>query len=440
MLLDAHKARKAGRKALVERQRARLAEMVSFARANSNFYRQLYQDLPEDIRDPSLLPVTSKKQLMAHFNEWVCDSAVTIENVRTFTEDPHLIGERFLGKYTVVTTSGTTGTPGMFLVDDRSMTVVGALGLLTLSKWLSGSEVMQILLRGWRMANVVAVNGHFSAAVASGQHKKMLRAFPVDMALPELVSAINDFRPTIFGGYASTIMLLAGEQEAGRLNIAPVLVLPIAEGLTDREYDRIGEVFNTKVRTSYAASECPFLSYSCAHKWLHVDSDWVVLEAVDADYKPISPGEQSHTVLLSNLANRIQPILRYDLGDSIQERPEPCPCGDPLPAIRVKGRTADLLIFPKEGGGQVSIPALALEVDHVPGIDLFQIVQAAPNKLRVRLKAAASADPEQLWKAVRSAVTGVLRKNGVSHIEVERAVEEPEQSAGGKYRTVIPLG
>nr|BFE45663.1 hypothetical protein GCM10017547_35560 [Pseudarthrobacter oxydans] len=51
-------------------------------------------------------------------------------------------------------------------------------------------------------------------------------------------------------------------------------------------------------------------------------------------------------MLLSNLANRIQPILRYDLGDSVTTRTDPCPCGDPTPAIHVQGRTAELLTFP----------------------------------------------------------------------------------------------
>ncbi|MFO0845320.1 MAG: hypothetical protein U0797_23540, partial [Gemmataceae bacterium] len=205
------------------------------------------------------------------------------------------------------------------------------------------------------------------------------------------------------------------------------------------EYDRIAEVFGTKVGNSYAATECPFLSYGCEHRWLHVNSDWAVLEPVDADYRPVPPGEQSHTVLLSNLANRVQPILRYDLGDSILQRPDPCPCGNPLPAIRVRGRSADMLSFPTEGGERVSIPPLALEVDYVPGVDLFQIVQTRPTSLRVRLRPAPGADPERVWEAVQSELSRLLAGHGLEQVTVERAEEPPEQSAGGKYRTVIPL-
>ncbi len=85
------------------------------------------------------------------------------------------------------------------------------------------------------------------------------------------------------------------------------------------------------------------MAFSCDHDWLHVNSDWVILEPVEKDFHPTPAGEPSHTVLLTNLANRIQPLIRYDLGDSVLMRPDSCPCGSSLPAIRVAGRHDDVL-------------------------------------------------------------------------------------------------
>lgn len=229
--------------------------------------------------------------------------------------------------------------------------------------------------------------------------------------------------------------LLASEQEAGRLHIHPVLMTLAAEGLPLREYDRIAKAFDTKVGNSYAATECMFLSYACAHGWLHVNSDWAVLEPVDADYRPTPPGEPSHTVLLSNLATRVQPILRYDLGDSVLQRPDPCPCGNPLPAIRVQGRSADVLTFPVERGEPLAFGSLA---DRTPGVEQFQIVQTAPMTLRVRLRVATGADPDRVWQAVRSEITRLLAAHKLGHVAVEQADEAPQQPPGGKYRMVIP--
>lgn len=444
LLLDARRARKQGSAAIAQRQRTRVTEMVAFARANSPYYRELYRDLPERVEDATLLPVTDKQRLMARFDDWATDREVTIGKARAFAENPDLIGERFLGKYTLNTTSGTTGTPGIFVLDDRTMAVVSAMALRTLRAWLGFSDVVKFLADGRRMAMTFAP-GHSATGVPAARfHKsasgrKRLLALSVHMPISEMVGRLNEFRPALFAPYASVARLLAGEQEAGWLNIRPVLMVLAAEGLPVDEYDRIAKVFGAKVETSYAATECPFLSYGCGERWLHVNSDWAVLEPVDTDYRPVPPGEQSHTVLLSNLANRVQPVLRYDLGDSIVQRPDPCPCGNPLPAIRVRGRSADVLTFPTEGGERVSIPPLAFEIDHIPGIELFQIVQTTATSLRVRLRLEAGVDPRRVRQSVVSEIVRLLNEHKLDHVRVEHADEPPEQSPGGKYRTVVPL-
>ncbi len=48
--------------------------------------------------------------------------------------------------------------------------------------------------------------------------------------------------------------LLAGEREAGRLRVSPVLVLPESEGLPISEYEPIARIFNAKVCRLYRVS------------------------------------------------------------------------------------------------------------------------------------------------------------------------------------------
>lgn len=444
LVLDNRRTIRRGPDGLAQRSRARLAEIVAYARANSPYFRKRYQDLPAQVEDTALLPVTSKKELMDRFDEWVTDREVSLEKVRAFIDNPEVIGDKFLGKYTALTTSGSTGTPGVFLLDDRTMTVTSALAWRMLSTWISLRDLIRIVARCGRMTMVMATGGHFASAVAAARLRKRrgskIQILSVHTPLPDLVDSLNRFRPAVVAPYASMAALLASEQETGRLRIGPVLLVLSAEGLPLREYDRIAGAFRAKVRHSYAATECPFLSYSCEHKWLHVNSDWVVLEPVDADYRPIPLSEQSHTVLISNLANRVQPILRYDLGDRVLMRPDPCPCGNPLPAIRVQGRSADVLSFPKDRGELVKIAPLAFSsVGDVLGVGRFQIVQTRPTNLRVRLRFADGAHPERVWHAVHSEITQLLAEHQLHGVRVERADEPPQQSRGGKYREVIPL-
>ena len=196
------------------------------------------------------------------------------------------------------------------------------------------------------------------------------------------------------------------------------------------------------MREVYGCTESGYSAYGCGQGWLHLLEDWVIVEPVDADHRPVPPGTVSHTVLITNLANRVQPIIRYDLGDRVLVRPDPCPCGDTAPAVRVQGRASDVLTFPAaDGRGLVTVPPLALGtvVDRTPGVELFQIVQTSPTSLSVRLRADPGADRARVRAAVREGISALLTDLGLAHVTVDPVAEPPEQTTGGKYRTVIPL-
>ncbi len=109
--------------------------------------------------------------------------------------------------------------------------------------------------------------------------------------------------------------LLAAEQEAGRLTLRPAPLLAGGERLAPSLRQRIEVAFSCPVRDTSSASEFPGMAYDCGWGWLHVHADWVILEPVDTDLRPVPAGELSATVLLTSLANRVQPLLRPDLGD-----------------------------------------------------------------------------------------------------------------------------
>ncbi|WP_020663736.1 coenzyme F390 synthetase [Amycolatopsis benzoatilytica] len=444
---DARQAVREGPEGVARRQRARLADLVAYARANSPYYRELYRGLPEKVDDPALLPVTDKGKLMARFDDWATDREVTREKVEAFVADPGLVGHRFLDRYLAATTSGTSGVRGLFLLDERALGMETALGSRAASL-LGAGDAIRMLARGGRTAIVTAPGGHFYTVAATALFQldhpwlgRMMRVFSVRQPLPELVDELNQFNPAVLSGFLGMLTALAAEQEAGRLRIRPAMVVPGGETLTEDLKGRLGAAFGAKVRAAYAATECGFLAIGCAHGWYHVNSDWAVLEPVDADHQPTPPGELSHTVLLSNLANRVQPILRYDLGDSVLLRPDPCRCGSVLPAVQVQGRTADLLTFPAAHGGPVTMSPMVFgtSLDRLAGIGQFQLVQTAPSTLRLRLRLLDGADADQVWHTVRGEVNHLLAEHKAADVTLERADEPPQQEPGGKFRRVIPL-
>lgn len=433
-------------------RRVRLADLVAFARANSPYYKELYKDLPEKIEDAEQLPVTNKRNLMARYDDWATDRDVTYEKVKAFLGDPSLIGKRFLGKYRVATTSGVTGTRVFFVIDEKTDSVIRSVTQQMMLSWFGWFGAISLLLqtdvlKKGRTASIIATGGHTAAfsrvtMEADANSREKRKVFSVHTPLPELVSELNRYRPTFLQGYASTIALLAQEQEAGRLHIGPSFVLPTSEGLSDRQYDEIAKAFRAKVGIAYGGTECGApVAWSCKERWLHLNSEWAMVEPVDADFKPVAPGVQSYTVLITNLANRVEPIIRYDMGDSVILRPDSCPCGNRNAAIRVLGRVADVLTLFSQDAGEVKITSLQLVTvfERAQGVQLFQVVQTNPTTLRVRLRTFEGSDPSQVWQKVQDEMSSMLRSNHLENVRVERAEEPPEQAEGGKYREVIPL-
>ncbi|WP_046502335.1 phenylacetate--CoA ligase family protein [Streptomyces odonnellii] len=448
LLRDLRAAKKEKPSELERRRARRLAAAVTHARAHSTYYRELYRGLPWHVDDITMLPVTDKNRLMARFDDWVTDPAVTHEGVRAFIDDPLLVGTDFLGKYRVGTTSGSSGVRGIFVYDNAASQVTRALALRAFGTWLTPAGAASAALNGGRIAWVLATGGHFGSStvlprsVARTVGKGgLLRVLSVFTPMPELVEQLNQFRPNVLIGYAGQVALLAREQEAGRLRIRPKLVVLAAEGLTDSGYERIRRVFQARIGNGYGACEFMSTAIGCQENWLHVNSDWGFLEPVDADYRPVSPGERSHTVLVTNLFNRVQPVLRYDLGDSVVTRPDPCPCGNPFPAVRAQGRASEALVFQGSDGTDVEVAPIALAgvVDRAPGLELAQVVQTGPAALSVRVRAAQQADPERVWQAIREEIHRFMGSYDLMHVTVSQATDPPQQSAGGKYRLIIPF-
>ena len=448
---DIWRADRAAPSALANRQGRRLAALISFARTHSAFYRALYRNLPADISDFSALPVVAKPDLMAHFDQWVTDAKVTRAGVETFVADLSLVGKRYLGRYAVWTTSGTTGRPGIFIHDYRAVSTYAALVTMRGYRWVTPALLWHLLWHG-RFAVLVAAGGHFAIADWFERMRRRttlipglrgrIRVFSVTAPLSKLVRELNNFRPSLLTGYPSVMKLLAIEQHAGRLRIAPMYIGTGGEWLEHQARAQIVETFQCLLRDNYGASEFPYAAFECAHGWLHVNADWLILEPVDSAYWPVPVGTPSQTVLLTNLANHVQPLIRYDLGDSITVRADPCPCGSPLPAIHVEGRSGDILHLRAPSGNTIAVLPLAIGtvLEETPGVLRTQVIQTGDSTLTLRLESARGAGPaapEDIWQHVEQRLREYLASLDILSVTIARAPEPPQQNpVSGKFRQV----
>jgi phenylacetate-coenzyme A ligase PaaK-like adenylate-forming protein len=380
--------------ALAVTQEARLATLLGVALQGSRFYRQhLHSAIPGSTPLSSLLSV-SRGELMAHFDDWVTDPRLKLEELRAFTADPRRIGVAYLGKYLVWESSGTSHQPGIFVQDDFAMAVYDALEVhrrnapRPLQRWFDPLSLTE------RMAFVGVISGHFASIVSMQRLRQLTpwltsstRSFSILQSTRSLVNELNAFAPTVIATYPTVAAVLADAAECGALHFLPKEVWTGGEALSAAVRRRLESAFGCAVRNSYGASEFMSMAWECEHKSLHVNADWVILEPVDERGQPVPAGHMSHTTLLTNLANHVQPLIRYDLGDQVRLHHEPCACGSSLPVIELQGRRDDALVMAGANGQPITLLPLALTtvLEDQAGVFDFHLRQRDDHTLVLRL-------------------------------------------------------
>jgi phenylacetate-coenzyme A ligase PaaK-like adenylate-forming protein len=301
------------------------------------------------------------------------------------------------------------------------------------------------------MAMAVATEGHFiSRLVATFQPLlarpvMQMRAFSVMQPMPALAAALDRYRPHYLHGYPSFLEALAWAKLEGALSIEPEFISLGSEPFSASARALLGRAFpGAEVSETYGATECLPIANQCRLGGLHLNTDVCVLEPVDAAGRPVPDGEASEKVFLTNLLNRGQPLIRYELRDSVTVLGVTCPCGAGLPLIRVEGRSDDTFYLADASGRLHACPPVPFEVLFLdlPGLVQYQLVHARQNVLEVRFVPASEADPAHVAAQLRERFRSHLARiglDGAVRVELER-VEAIEREPGGhKLRQIRSL-
>ena len=406
-------------------QDERFAELATYAAERSPFWRERLPSGPVELR---ALPVLTKAELMDRFDELVTDRRLRrdelLEHLGQIDDDT-----LYLGKYRVMTSSGSSGRKAVFVYDRA-----GWLGVLTM--FLRRSEWVGLRPRLPRTRLAMIGGGaptHMSRRGAQSLDIGVHRLLPLAVTQPvdQLVRALNDFRPDFMNVYPSTAGLLADEQMAGRLRLTLSGLTTNSEPLTSGMRDRLEQAFGVRPTDFYATTEGVW-GHDCPEGSMHLFDDMCIVETVDDDFRPVPDGEMGSRLLITNLFNRVLPLIRFEVTDLVAIEPEPCPCGRTLTRVRsLEGRTEDVLSL----GGVAVHPLQFGVVTADPSVREFQVVQRGDAlRLRVALRDGCSGVEERLGERVRAklAELGVPRPE----VSVER-VDALERSPAGKVQIVV---
>ena len=409
---------------MLAHQARALTALRTFAYAHSPFYQKFHAGLMDHPLED--LPVLTKAELMRNFDGVVTDRAIRLPDV-----EEHFArtrgSERFAGRYTISASSGSTGQRGFFLFDPSEWGVL----LATYGRpgwWAGLNPRLSYLIHPPRMAVYSSpVPWHQTAQVRASTASRLAPSLHLDGTLSpaEVVEPLNQWQPVYLGTYASLARALAEEQLAGRLRIAPRMIAVGGEVLTREARNRIEKAWGKVLYDTYGASETGILASECdRHAGLHLSEDLAIVEVVDANGRPVRPGESGERVLVTVLFRSTQPLIRYELSDKVRLAAKPCSCGRPFRVINsVLGRVEETLHFPTAAAGRVAIDPVVFEsvLDTVPATQ-WQVIQE-PASLDILLAGLAAdyrdeaiAEPLRRELSSRGAVAPEIRVRRVSAI------------------------
>jgi phenylacetate-CoA ligase len=403
---------------LQQAQEASLQQLLEHASATVPYYRDLFSALqldPATMHCTDLLqrlPLLTKMDLKARGDVFRSNAA---------------------GPLVRSSTGGSSGDPLVFYMGiDRVSHDVAAKWRAT--RWW-GVDIGESELVIWGSPIELKAQDYARAARDCMMRTALMPAF--DMSPPRLddyIARIKKLRPTMLIGYPSAISMIARHAETKRIrldNIGVQVAFVTAERLYEEQRKLIGRAFGCPVANGYGGRDSGFIAHECPSGGMHVSAEDILVEIVGKDGRRVPDGT-SGQIVVTHLASRDFPFIRYATGDVGVLSPALCPCGRTLPMLeQIEGRSTDFVHA--EDGTVMHGLALIYILRDIAQIRSFKIIQESTTMTRVLLVAVPSL-PVALRQHIGLQFKARLGR-GVTIIIDEVAAIEADQS--GKYRFVV---
>ncbi len=263
----------------------------------------------------------------------------------------------------------------------------------------------------------------------------LLPAFEMsEQKLAEFVNEIRRIHPKMLFGYPSAFARIAdyaARQSIDMTDLGVRVVFVTSELLYPEQRSAIENCFACKVANGYGGRDAGFIAHECPAGNMHITAEDIIVETVDAHGESVAPGE-SGEIVVTHLATRGYPFIRYRTGDMGKLSEQSCNCGRGLPLLQeIQGRATDFVV--SQDGNVMHGLALIYILRDIERIKEFKIIQETKSRTRVLL----IVDDEFSRTDTETIINGFQARlgQGVS-VEVEQVNEIPAEKSG-KFRYVI---
>lgn len=399
-------------------QTARLKTFLIDVEQHVPYYQQLFNQLkfnPNNVtslEDLKKLPLTAKPLIREHSEQLKADDAVGLAKFNT---------------------GGSSGEPLIFYIGNK--------------------RVSHDVAAKWRATRWWGVDIGDPEAVIwgspielSGQDKiklvrdKLLRthlipAFEMSPAkIDGFIQKIKTLKPKMLFGYPSALAHIAthAEKTGQVLNDLGIKVAFVtSERLYDHQRAKIEQIFACPVANGYGGRDAGFIAHQCPEGQMHITAEDIIVEIIDNNGN-VLPYDQAGEIVVTHLATRDFPFIRYRTGDVGVLSDEKCRCGRGLPLLKeIQGRTTDFIIA--QDGTVLHGLALIYVLRDIAGVESFKITQHSVDETTVQIVKNQQYNQENDAK-IQSEFKQRLGQDVQISVEY---VSEIAKEKSGKFRYVI---
>lgn len=382
------------KKSIEAYQLKELQSLIDYAKKNSDFYHQTLKDIHiRELSDMKKLPIINKTVMMENFDR-LNTAGLKKDEVMAVAVEKEL-NKDYLGYYkdefVIGLSSGTSGNKGLYITPKA---LTERLPFVFLAR--SGIPLRYLPFRILFMLRVFSqgFNDINSPLISLSYLSTMT---PVDQVIAE----INQRNINILMAPPSLCRLLI--PLAHKIRKPLKMIVTYAEVLEKEEKNRLSEVFDCRVIEIYQGSEGQFAS-ACSHGNLHINEDLIFVELLDEhNHEVTAPHVVANHMIVTNLVNRTQPLIRYEMNDLIV-LDDPCPCGSSFRTIeKILGRNDDILYFKKKDGSiQHIFPDLFSRwiITSSENIREYKVIQNPDHSLKILLDPITQREQDELIRQV----------------------------------------
>jgi phenylacetate-CoA ligase len=374
----------------------------------------------------------TKAEMMASLDEVFTDRRLTRAAAEEALAATATAPVPIFGEFVAHASGGSSGQRGVFVYDLAGIAgfvLSASRPVLARMQALGGPPPGGISIAMVAAGSAVHMTGAAAAQVEGPEAPVRFLPAPVSLPLAEIVRRLNEYQALGLYGYPSVLSRLAAEQRAGRLQIRPMIITSTSETLTAEVRASITEAFGAPVVDTFGSTEGLIGSSAPGDGPIAFNTDMCIVELVDEANRPVAPGVASAKVLVTNLYNLVQPLIRYELNDSFVQQAPSAEHGH-LRAI-VQGRMDEPFRY-----GEVELHPHVVRsvlVRHPEVADY--VVRQTEGGIEVEVLALAEVDVNEVSRELASAVEGAGMR--VPEVSV-RTVDELERDVKtGKLRRFV---